>query len=276
MSGQENRPAYGLRCRACARPFGFAVAFCPFCGAAQRTAAPAPPPAVPPSFTAPPMIFSAPAPPKPAPPPPAALPGSVPTVPFVARQAAATPPSKPAARKAQPRQPRPNRRRRSWPVTVGAIGVIAAAILLRPGPAGTVIVYPTPSVSGSITIDGKRAGVAGERLQVPVGTHRLGYEADGWTTAGRRIAVRANEQRVVTIVLAPLPATLVFDVEMPGVTLRLDDQFVFPQGEHRVAAGRHRLTATRPGYAPLAIDLVLARGEERTVPVALSPLPRER
>ena len=159
-------------------------------------------------------------------------------------------------------------------MTLGVIGLIAAAILLRPAPSGTLVVYATPGVPGSVTIDGSRAGLSGERLAVPAGTHRLGYEADGWTTLGRQVTVAAREQRVVTVVLAPLPALVAFDVQTPGATLRLDDRLIDASlGELNVPPGRHRLTATRPGFAPLSLELVLGRGERRSIPVALSPVP---
>ena len=114
------------------------------------------------------------------------------------------------------------------------------------------------------------------RLPVSPGAHRLGFEAEGWTTAGRIVTVGAHEQRVVTLVLTPLPATLVFDVQTPGAQVRLDNQPVpMPSGEHRVAAGRHRLTATRPGYLPYVADLVVVRGERLRIPITLSPAVQE-
>ncbi len=190
---------------------------------------------------------------------------SVPTVPPTPTKA---PPTPKVAKAVRPRRAR----RQPGLFTLCLLGLVAA-YLLRPGPAGTLVVYATPNVPGRITVDGERAGVPGERLQIPVGTHRLGYEADGWTAAGRQVRVTANEQRVITIVLSPVPAVLVIDLQTPGTTLRLDDRGVDARpGGLRVPAGRHRLTAMRPGYATSSQDVELTRGERRVVTVALAPI----
>ncbi len=265
MSGDATPPA-GPRCRQCTKPFGFAVAFCPFCGAGQLSA---------PTKLATPAQPVAPAPVSP--PPPAVSPA-----PFSSFKRASwfpgqasVPPVPPAPKAAAPTpkvlvRPIPPKHRRL--LTLAGLGVIAAAMLLRSGPMGTLVVYPAPGVPGIVTIDGEKAGPPGMRLQVPAGTHRLGFEADGWTTAGRQVTVGARE-RAVTIMLAPAPALVLFDVQTPGATLRLDDRPVdAAQAEVRIPPGRHRLTATRPGFAALSLELVLSRGERRSIPVVLSPL----
>lgn len=269
MSESAPQPTAGPHCRQCARPFGFAVAFCPFCGASQKVAVPQPvPPSPAPSLgltavtSVPPFepgLFR---------------PGRSfsPSGPSVQEQEPVAPAGTGPERPRKPTGPRPWGRRL---VALGVIALIAAmvTVLLRHRQAGTLIVYTTPTVPGAVIIDGKRAGSPGERIQVSPGTHKLSYESDGWTSSGRQVTILANDQHNVTIVLVAVPASIVFDLQTPGAFLRLDDRpLEGSQSEIKVTPGHHRITATRPGFGAFTLDFVLARGERRIIPVMLSPL----
>ena len=269
MSESAPQPTAGLHCCQCAKPFGFTVAFCPFCGASQKVAAPGPVPPSPAPSPGSPAVTSV----------PSFKPGSF-------RPGHNFSPSAPPAQKPEPaapagtglehpgKPPGPKRWRRRL-VALGMIALIVATatFVLRHSPAGTLIVYAAPAEPGTVIIDGNRAGLPGERIQVSSGTHRLNYESDGWTSSGRQVTIAANEQHSVTIVLVAVPASIVFDLQTSGVTLRLDDRpLEGAQSEIKVTPGHHRVTATRPGFGAFAIDFVLARGEQRIIPVRLSPL----
>ena len=171
----------------------------------------------------------------------------------------------------------PRKRRLRFSTVVWLLGLIAAAYALRPQPTGTLIVYAAPSVPGAVLVDGNRAGAPGEALEVSAGTHMLGYEAEGWISSQQQVSVTARRKRRVTIALLPAPATILLDLQTPGINLRLDGAPVaVADAGLRIPAGRHRLTATRPGFAAVTIELLLARGERRNIAIILSPLaPRE-
>ena len=260
MSGSA-APSSSVRCRHCAKPFGAAVAFCPFCGATQIPDVPKPA-AVP---LKPVLAKIASVPNAPAPPANDHRPSGVSAIPT--QNAAAPPPQADEPFSA------PRRRRMRFSTMVWLLGLVAAAYTLRPQPTGTLIVTTAPSVPGTVLVDGNRAGAAGEPLEVSAGRHMLAYQAEGWIASQQQVTVLARHQRRLTVALLAAPATIVLDLQTPGTALRLDGAPVaIPDTGLKVPAGRHRLTATRPGFAAVGIDLVLARGERRNIAIILSPL----
>lgn len=248
--------AAGLRCTQCRKPFGFVVAYCPFCGSSQQ---PQPPPA--PQAPKPVPLQ----PPAPVPSDPAPRTTATAAAPQLVPPAAGPLPSKPA------KPGLPTRFRGIAVLVMIAIGGVA--LLLRHGPMATVIVSVSPDVTGAVLIDGRRVGQAGERLRVAAGVHSLGFAADGWLAAPRAVSLQANQQRIIPLQLMPLPAVLVISHDPPDAVLRLDSRLIDAgRSELSVPPGRHRLTATRPGYRALTLDLLLERGERRAVSMALTPL----
>ena len=276
MSGMQGSGDGRHGCVRCSRPFGFAVPHCPFCGAAQR---PSQPGSVP-DTRAPPI-------PQPVPP---IRPAPVAAVPaarvdpaaavraaeaYLAGLAAKAASDKAASDKAassRKNRPAPPRNYRA----IGFLAVLGVAAWFMTGhrPRQAVLVVSVqPAADGAVLVDGKRTGRAGERLQLPAGSHTIGFDAEGWSAQARQVALAANQRRTLRLELTPRPAVLTLRPDPADATLRLDGRLLdTTQVEHSVTPGWHHLVATRPGFLPLTLPMMLGRGERRVVPLRLSPL----
>ncbi len=267
MSGMQGLGDGRHGCVRCSRPFGFAVPHCPFCGAAQR---PLQPGSVP-DMRARPI-------PQPVPPirpAPVSEVQAAPAPPVAAVRAAEPRPAGPAAKKASRQAGRPTPPRNYRAVAFLAVLVVAAWFMTGHRPAQAVLVVSVqPAADGAVLVDGKRTGRAGERLQLPAGSHTIGFDADGWSAPTRQVALAANQRRTLRLELTPRPALLTLRPDPADATLRLDGRLLdTTQDEHRVTPGWHHLVATHPGFMPLTLPMMLGRGERRVIPLRLSPLP---
>lgn len=283
MSGTRGAGQPGLACTGCSRPFGFAVMYCPFCGIAQQQLQPVSvpdtqaPPAPPPE---PPVQPQAPVQPQPPVQPVVrvAEARAVPAAPVAAARTTRAYPAAGAAKAAvkQPalKQPEPRRPRRFRTAAGLAVIAVMAWFAIGHRPEAILVVSVQPAADGAVLVDGSRAGRAGERLHVRVGSHTIGFDAAGWSAPTRQVAFGNGQTRTLRLDLIARPAVLTFRPDPADAVIRLDGRVLDAAGdEHKVAPGWHRLVVTHPGFAPLTLPMVLGRGERRVVPLRLSPLP---
>lgn len=116
-------------------------------------------------------------------------------------------------------------------------------------------------------------------LLVAPGKHTIRASRDGELPDEQKISVVSGER--IEIVLAPRPpvvelttARITIVTRPPGATIRIDDGPVLPtpwSGE--LDAGAYRLSAELDGYEIERTELAVVGGQDRTVPIDLSPLP---
>jgi len=116
-------------------------------------------------------------------------------------------------------------------------------------------------------------------LLVAPGDHTIRAIRDGEAPDEQRISVVSGAR--IDVVLAPVPAAVerttarITIVSRPsGARIRIDDGPRLPTpwtGE--LDAGGYRLTAELDGYEVERTDLAVIAGQERTVPIDLTPLP---
>ena len=247
-----------LRCAQCQKPFGFVVAFCPFCGVSQQQApsrhAPAAPAVLPPLPSKPAALADV----QPA--------GAGPW------QAASVAKAR-AARKsatAGGKQPPTGLR---WATAILVLAAVGSVLLVRHNPMGTLVVLVAPAAAGAVIVDGQPAGRPGESLRLRAGPHSVGFDAEGWVATARQVTLQDNRQQSVTLELTPQPAVLLLSRDPADAVLRLDGRVIDAgQAEVPVPPGRHHLSARRAGHLPFEQDLTLERGERRAVRVALTPV----
>ncbi len=306
ITPRPGEPAAGtLRCASCTRAQGSAVAFCPFCGAAQHRAAapplaspqPAPPPAAPP-----------PAPQRPAAPPPGAPPTHAADTVWNQRGPGAPPVSSPrdmSAPSAQqagslrdggapaaaarggtvrdgtaPGPPSPWTPRRSAGVVAALVlGAVVLRQVLAPPPRAALVVRVHAAgglavTAGRVLVDDRQAGAPGQTLVVAPGSHRVGFDEPGWRSDGRVVSVARDATLAVDLAAQELPAHLALATEPPGATLRIGGR---SYGQTPLAVdlrpGSYELALTLGGHVSRTVPVTLGRGEQRSVSADLAAQP---
>lgn len=281
-----------LRCASCTRVQGSAVAFCPFCGAAQHKAA-APRPVTPPPVTPPPVTPSPVAPPlldadtawsrsgpgaPPASSPPAPSPSSPRAggdIPHSTAQAEAvwggTAPTVPAS---------PWTLRRSAVVVAALVlGAVVLRQVLAPPPRAALVIRVHAAgglavPAGHVLVDDRQAGVPGQTLVVAPGSHRVAFDEPGWRSDSRSVSVARDATLAVDLAVQELPAHVTLATEPPGATLRVGGRSYgqSPLG-FDLRPGSYDLVVTLGGYVSKTVPVTLARGEQRSVSVDLAAVP---
>lgn len=86
-----------------------------------------------------------------------------------------------------------------------------------------------------------------------------------------------NEALAYQKLLAKQVGDLAITCEQPGVAITLDGQSLAtcPSREtRRLAPGKHHVIATKAGFEPLTVEVVVIGGDAQSVPVTLVPLPK--
>jgi hypothetical protein len=286
-----------LRCASCDRVQGSAVAFCPFCGAAQHGAA-APQSATPhpvPSQSAvsPPLldvdtVWNRSIHGGPLVPTPDGRPPPVPAQPAPQTGPAQTGPTQVVPARIETMQAAPARGgpRSPWTLRRSA-GVVAALLLgaiglrqvLAPAPRATLVVRVhgpggAAITAGHVLVDNRQAGVPGQSLVVAPGSHRVAFDEPGWRPDSRSVSVARDATLAVDLAVQELPAHLALATEPAGATLRIGGRSYgqSPLGVD-LRPGSYELAVTLGGYATRIVPVTLARGEQRSVSVDLAPMP---
>lgn len=272
-----------LHCASCTRAQGSAVAFCPFCGAAQhRAAAPlpaAPRPVVPLPVPDADTVWNH----HPASAPPTPLPNSVPP-PAPIRpdpQAPGEAPAEAVWGGAGPIVPAsPWTLRRSAAVVAALVlGAVVLRQVLAPPPRAALVIRVHAAgglavTAGHVLVDDRQAGVPGQTLVVAPGSHRVAFDEPGWRSDSRSVSVARDATLTVDLVVQELPAHVTLATEPSGATLRVGGRSYgqSPLGVD-LRPGSYDLVVTLGGYVSRTVPVTLGRGEQRSVSVDLAAVP---
>ena len=270
MSGTAapGRPsAEELRCVGCAEPFGSAVQFCPFCGAAQRLAV---------VQALRPIPVSVP----PAPPPPAA--------PAVAAAdvvpAAVAMPVQPVG---GPKPVRPVARRGSrWVAWLAAACVLALGAeivwLRQPAPVARLVVRvhgPGGALvpGGQVVVNNRDVGAPGQALAVPPGPATVTYVQPGWRAEPRSVTLAANALLTIDMAARELPGHVTLTTTPPGASVTAGGR---SYGRSPVsvdlAPGPYEFSVALSGYAGKIVSVTVVHGDAAAINVDLTPAPVRR
>lgn len=132
-----------------------------------------------------------------------------------------------------------------------------------------------------IEIDGLFEGVTpfdGPLLVAP-GDHQIRASRDGELPDERSISVVSGERVEVALdprpaPVAPTTARITITTTPPGAEISVDDgPSVVAPWVGELPKGGHRVTASLAGYRIESTELFVDAGQDRTLPLALSPLP---
>lgn len=206
------------------------------------------------------------------------LPPIVPTVRF------ATPPPATRIREkvARPRRLPSPAQRAARAMALRQLGLAAlilgcGAVLwhhLTSGPHGTLTVRLSQPADGAVLVDGAEAGAAGKAIRVQPGRHVVGFAAQAWSTGAVTIRLRDGETRTITLSPVAHRASLSLDSVPAGARLSLDGRAIGRAPRTlSLPPGRYSIGAALPGYLAAEQPVTLGAGEQRTLPVALQPVP---
>lgn len=272
-----------LRCLSCTRAQGSAVAFCPFCGAAQHRAA-APLPAAPRPITPPPVpdaetVWNH----RSASVPPVPLPDSVPppVPPRPGLQAGGEARAEAVWGGAGPTvSASPWTLRRSAAVVAALVlGAVVLRQVLAPPPRAALVIRVHAAgglavTAGHVLVDDRQAGVPGQTLVVAPGSHRVAFDEPGWRSDSRSVSVVRDATLAVDLAVQELPAHVTLATEPSGATLRVGGRSYgqSPLGVD-LRPGSYDLVVTLGGYVSRTVPVTLGRGEQRSVSVDLAAVP---
>ncbi len=275
-AGTAARPGVpaSVGCASCARALGSTVAFCPFCGTAQRVAA-APPPSPAPPAAAPPAASAVAMPVQDA----AAVPPGVKPVPQPWAPSP-VPPPEPVSPELVPPEPAPRKAGLPWRRAVlVAVALFVGAAVLRGNVApakATLVVWVHAAgrsniLTGRILVNGREAGAPGQVLTVAPGELRVGFEEPGWRPEAQTVAVGKDANVTVNLFTQELPGHLLLTSNPSGAAIRILGR-MYGQSplDVNLNAGTYEVSVALPGYATKILPVTLAHGETRTVSVDLA------
>ncbi len=133
--------------------------------------------------------------------------------------------------------------------------------------------------SGDVYVDDERAGRAPTMSAIVIapGRHVVEVRAAGFQSHRETVAISSGEELSIRAVLvqAVTNATLEVQVNVPGAQVSVDGAEVgtSPLAESLpVAAGSHRISASRPGYREQEVSVTVAANGSATADVILRPL----
>ena len=253
-----------LRCVGCAAPFGSMVAFCPFCGAAQRPA----------------VVHATPHPP--VAPSPARPQTAVPSVP----QAGPVSPPIPPRPKSLAQGARPVRTRSRWVFWVAALCAVAIGaeivVLRNAGPVASLLVRVrtpagAPVPEGQVVVNDRAAGAPGEPISVAAGSSMVTFAKPGWRADSRMVSLAANASVTIDLTARELPGHLSLTTTPPGAAVSAG-----ARGYGRspvsvdLAPGPYEFAVVLNGYVTKLVSVVIVHGETATLTADMTPLPPRR
>jgi formylglycine-generating enzyme required for sulfatase activity len=126
----------------------------------------------------------------------------------------------------------------------------------------------------AVWADGKPVGVTPLKLNLLEGEHDLEIRADGFKPWRTRLAVIANQPRVMeTVRLQPADGKLAVQTDPSGANVMLGNTFAGQTPlELALPANETRLIQiSRPGYEKAAREVTLASAESKTIKITLKP-----
>jgi len=128
--------------------------------------------------------------------------------------------------------------------------------------------------AAAVRVDGKPAGRTPLTLELSAGEHELEVERDGYKTWRTRLAVAANERRVLSpIELQPADGRLEVSTVPSGAAVMLEKRFV-GESPLTLALGAHktyRIRLSKAGYENAVRTVTLASGAIKKIRVKLKP-----
>jgi len=125
-------------------------------------------------------------------------------------------------------------------------------------------------VNAKATLDGKPVELYAP-VEVKPGEHVGEVIADGYFSQKKTKQVIDGRNEVIEVVLQPKPAILVV-----GTSGRVLIDGVSAKSKSELPAGKHTIVVLQRGYEPVMRDVVLARGEQRTLAIDLEPTRQRR
>ncbi len=131
-----------------------------------------------------------------------------------------------------------------------------------------------PAAGASVRVDDRHAAPSCQapcELQLNEGEHTLYLERPGFAPSEVEVEVHANQRQILRPKLVALTGTLVVSSDEPGALIEIDGAsrgftpLVLP-----LEVGPHRLRMALPGYKSEVRDVVIERGAEKHVALALT------
>lgn len=158
----------------------------------------------------------------------------------------------------------------------------------KPAPPTTgIIALEVSPESAVLRLGGQPKGQANNfRSEIAAGTHEYEIAADGYETRHGTVMVPAGGEKSMVLSLTsinrppppPPPritGNLELDVATPGAMLKLDGKDLGPAKGFRqeVTAGRHEIVLTAQGFEPQRQTVVIPAGGDKSLVIALAPVP---
>ena len=114
----------------------------------------------------------------------------------------------------------------------------------------------------TVYVDGRRLGLAPQRVDLDAGPHRVRVEREGFRTFEREVHIVPGRTLEIEASLEAEAPSLSVEADVPGAQVFLDRKF---RGEaplviRDVEPGKHRLNVSAEGYEGYAEDLQVAAG----------------
>jgi serine/threonine protein kinase len=164
------------------------------------------------------------------------------------------------------------------PVPSGsAPGDVASPVASAPASGSLTLRGPAGS---AVQLDGTDAGVVRPDgtltlARLAPGRHVIAVGKDGYRREQRTINVAAGRTDVMDVSLTQLPGTLTVTANVHGATLQIEGmpgRYSDQISGVELAVGHHKITASREGYKPAAIDVEIRAGEPTRASLSLEAL----
>jgi hypothetical protein len=134
----------------------------------------------------------------------------------------------------------------------------------------TLVVKPA---AAAVLVDGRAVALGLEGIvKLPAGSHVVEASAPGYVADRRALTVVAGTPQTVSLDLVAVPRTGRLRVQASelGARVAVDGKDLGPSPvELELLAGGHTVEVAAPGYVPSRLEIAVAVGQARTVPVTL-------
>lgn len=132
------------------------------------------------------------------------------------------------------------------------------------------VTSPTPEVS--VFVNGKSVGFAPYQASVGEGTYDVVLKKEGFTEVQRRVEVRRQQETLLDLPLADLPASLVITTQPEGATLFFEGEMrgASPLTLQNLKPGRYMVKAQKAGYDTEEVSVRVSRGVTTPITVNLT------
>lgn len=137
-----------------------------------------------------------------------------------------------------------------------------------------ISIHSSGTPGARVSLDGQKTVEAPLIGAVAAGKHRVVISADGFFDETREVTAVDGTIIATDVALREKPALVTLQRADDGARVEVDGRFVSTTPLHaplEIAPGGHLLTVTKNGHEAFARELVLDRGETRTLDAKLAP-----